>query len=310
MEERFYVKNKNIFILAIIACFLWGSAFPSIKIGYELFRVGEEDVYSKLVFAGYRFLFAGIIVLVYKIIKTKSGFRLSKRNILSLILLGILQTSLQYTFFYIGLAYTTGVSGSVINGTGTFFSIILAHFIYKDDKITKNKIIGCILGFLGVLLVSFQDGSDAINYKIIIGDICVLISTIMASIANIYSKKLVQTIDSYVVTGFQLSIGGAMLLITGYVLGGELSVYSTSSVILLIYLALISSVAYLLWAQLLKYNKVSKIEFFKFLIPVFGTILSGIILNEDIFRLNTLLALILVSLGIALSNTKNNFLQI
>lgn len=302
MEEKFYKKNKNIFILAIIACFLWGSAFPSIKIGYELFNVAEGDVYSKLVFAGYRFLFAGIIVIGYKIIKTKSGFSLSKRNILSLILLGMIQTSLQYTFFYIGLAYTTGVSGSVINGTGTFFSIILAHFIYKDDKITKNKVIGCILGFLGVLFVSFQGGSDAINHKIIIGDICVLISTIMSSIANIYSKKLVQTIDAYVVTGFQLSIGGAMLLISGYILGGELTVSSTSSIILLIYLALISSVAYLLWAQLLKYNKVSKIEFFKFLIPVFGTILSGIILHEDIFRLNILLALILVSFGIALSN--------
>ena len=71
--------------------------------------------------------------------------------------------------------------------------------------------------------------------KIIIGDICVLISTIMSSIANIYSKKLVQTIDSYVVTGFQLSIGGAMLLISGYILGGELTVSSTSSIILLIY---------------------------------------------------------------------------
>ena len=93
-----------------------------------------------------------------------------------------------------------------------------------------------------------------------------------------------------------------MLLISGYILGGELTVSSTSSIILLIYLALISSVAYLLWAQLLKYNKVSKIEFFKFLIPVFGTILSGIILHEDIFRLNILLALILVSFGIALSN--------
>ena len=302
MDEKFYKKNSNIFILAVIACLLWGSAYPSIKIGYKLFSIEAGDVYSKLVFAGYRFFIAGLIVIIYKIIRDKKAFKLNKKAILQLIILGIIQTSLQYTFFYIGLAYTTGVSGSVINGTGTFFSIIFAHFIYKNDKITKGKIIGCIMGFIGVLLVSLEGGNTAISNKILIGDICVLLSTIMASIANIYSKKVAQDIDPAIVTGFQLSIGGIILLVIGYVFGGKLIIYSISSIVLLIYMALISSVAFLVWTQLLKYNKVSKIALFNFLIPVFGTILSGIFLGENIFRINVLLAIILVSFGIALAN--------
>ena len=70
-------------------------------------------------------------------------------------LLGLTQTSLQYLFFYLGLAHTTGVKSSIMNATGTFFSVLLAHFIYKNDRLSYNKVLGCVVGVV-VLFVPWH----------------------------------------------------------------------------------------------------------------------------------------------------------
>ncbi|WP_176546968.1 EamA family transporter, partial [Salmonella enterica] len=67
---------------------------------------------------------------------------------------------LQSLFFYIGLAFTSGVKGSIMNATGTFFSVLLAHFIYQNDRFSYNKTLGCILGFAGVMVVNVSTGLD------------------------------------------------------------------------------------------------------------------------------------------------------
>ena len=299
-KTKFYTNRKNIVFLAAICCALWGSAFPAVKVGYSLFNIAGDDIATKLIFAGIRFAMAGIFVLISQVALGKKLFSFSKNDTKELVLLGIIQTTLQYIFFYIGMAYTTGVRGSIINGTGTFFSIILAHFIYKNDKIDFNKIVGCIIGFLGVIIVNL-DGSNlmetSFKFK---GEGFIMLSALMLSISSIYSKKVTRNKDASIVTGYQLFIGGIILIVLGLVFGGNLTGFTIKSSLLLIYMALISSVAFAIWTQLLKYNKVSTICVFNFLIPVFGSVLSAIVLGDDIFNVKILIALILVCMGIFL----------
>ena len=299
-KTKFYTNRKNIVFLAAICCALWGSAFPAVKIGYSMFNIPREDIATKLIFAGIRFAMAGVFVLISQVALGKKLFSFSKTDTMEFVMLGIIQTTLQYIFFYIGMAYTTGVRGSIINGTGTFFSIILAHFIYKNDKIDFNKIVGCIIGFLGVIIVNL-DGSNlmetSFKFK---GEGFIMLSALMLSISSIYSKKVTRNKDASIVTGYQLFIGGIILIVLGLVFGGNLTGFTIKSSLLLIYMALISSVAFAIWTQLLKYNKVSTICVFNFLIPIFGSALSAIVLGDDIFNVKILIALILVSIGIFL----------
>ena len=297
-KTKFYTNRRNIALLATLCCILWGSAYPSIKIGYSLFNI--NDIGSKLVFAGYRFALAGILVLLLESITKKNIFNFSKKQFGQITLLGLTQTAIQYIFFYIGLSYTTGVRGSIINGTGTFVSIILAHFIYKNDKLNFNKIIGCIIGFLGVIIVNLNRqslGESSFTFK---GDGFVMIAAIIFAASAIYGKKVTQTQEASIVTGFQLFIGGVTLTILGWILGGSLKGFTIASTALLIYMALLSSVAFAIWTKLLKYNKVGIISVFNFLVPVFGTLLSGLVLGENIFDIKILIALILVCYGILL----------
>ena len=297
-REKFYTNRRNIVLLATLCCFLWGSAYPAIKGGYELFNISGEDIPSKLIFAGYRFALAGIIVLWVQIISKKNIFVLNKKEIVQVTLLGIFQTTLQYIFFYIGLAYTTGIRSSIINGTGAFFSILLAHFIYKNDRLNVNKIVGCIVGFIGVIIVNLNGQDFFVSSFSIQGEGFVMLAAFILSASSIYGKKITQNQDASIITGYQLFIGGLILLLLGYISGGCLSGFTLKSTSLLIYMALLSSVAFAVWTQLLKYNKVGIISIFNFLVPVFGSLLSAIFLGENIFDIKILISLIFVCLGI------------
>lgn len=297
-REKLYTNRRNIILLATLCCLLWGSAYPAIKGGYDLFNIASNDIPSKLIFAGYRFTLAGLIVLIVQVVNNKSILILSRKQIGQVTLLGIFQTTLQYIFFYVGLSYTTGIRSSILNGIGAFFSILIAHFIYKNDKLNIDKIVGCIIGFMGVIIVSLNGQNFFESSFTIQGEGFVILAALLSSSASIYGKKITQNQDASIVTGYQLFIGGFILLISGYLFGGKLEGFTLKSTSLLIYMALLSSVAFVIWTELLKYNKVGIIAIFNFLIPIFGTLLSAVFLGENIFDIKILISLILVCVGI------------
>ncbi|MEX3786104.1 DMT family transporter [Paraburkholderia sp. BR14374] len=296
-SARFFTQPKVLVIVATLCCLLWGSSYPAIKIGYALLGITQNDIPSKLIFAGYRFVLAGLLLLILAAFSKKPVFELNRRNSGQLMLLGFTQTAIQYVFFYIGLAYTTGVRGSILNSTTTFFSVLLAHFIYKNDKVSPRKALGCLLGFVGVMVVNFGDGLFEFAFTLP-GEGFIVIAAFVLSAASIYGKRISQSMDVMVMTGYQLGFGGAVLLAAGYATGGSLHAFTLGSMALLAYLALLSAAAFTLWSLLLKYNQVGKVTVFNFLVPVFGTVLSAICLNENIMELKNLVALVLVCGGI------------
>lgn len=295
--QSFFSSRKVVVLLASLSCLLWGSAYPAIKTGYAMFAIASDDIPAKMLFAGYRFFFAGVVLLVMALLTRRDIFILDRARLRQVTVLGLTQTSIQYVFFYIGLAYTTGVKGSIMNATGTFFSVLLAHFIYHNDRLSLNKILGCLVGFAGVMVVNFNPALLDFHFTLI-GEGFVVIAAFMLSAATIYGKKISQTMDSIVLTGYQLTIGGAALLAAGYLAGGVLSGFTPASTALLAYMVLLSSVAFGLWTILLKYNRVGMVSIFNFLIPVFGAVLSAIFLGENIFEWKNLIALMLVCSGI------------
>ncbi|MBU3114048.1 DMT family transporter [Clostridium lacusfryxellense] len=310
------MKNKNIFtdkkVVAIIAtfcCLLWGSAYPAIKNGYILFNISPSDIPSKLVFAGYRFFIAGLVLLVIAQKYGKNIMNISRKNIQNVFLLGIVQTTVHYIFFYVGVANTTGVKSSIMNSTVAFFSVILAHYIYKNDKLNMQKVIGCFIGFIGVMIVNFS--VDLLNFSFSFkGEGFVIIAAFIFSISSIYAKKLTKSMDVMVITGYSLFIGGTLLTLLGVVLGGRVYHFTMASSVLLIYMALLSSAAFSLWNLLLKYNKVGPVSVYNFFTPIFGSILSAIFLGETIFEFKNMIALGLVCLGIWMVNKQKKLKNI
>lgn len=288
-------------LVASLCCLLWGSAFPTIKLGYIAFGIMPEDTASKFVFAGYRFILAGLLLLILFSLTGKGKPKLTGRQLAGLSGLGLAQTGLQYMFFYVGISHTTGVKGSIMNATATFFSVVLAHFLYKNDKLSKNKIIGCLLGFVGVIIVNFQSNLLELSFSFK-GEGFIIVAAFIFSITAIYAKRLTATIDVLIVTGASLFTGGLLLILLGLLLGGSVTHFTLASTGYLAYLVILSSAAFCLWNMLLKYNKVGKVSVYNFLIPVFGALLSALLLGETVMELKNLAALLLVSIGIYLVN--------
>lgn len=305
MNTSLYKTRTGVFLLAILCCALWGSAFPAIKSGYALLQVAPTDIASQLLFAGWRFALAGVILLIVAVGMKKPVLAMSGRQAGQVALLGLTQTAIQYVFFYIGLAHATGVKSSIMNATSVFFSVVLAHFIYADDRLSGRKALGCLIGFLGVVVVNLGGGGEFGFDFTLLGEGFIVIAAFVLAAASIYGKRLSRNLDPMVMTGWQLAIGGLILTAAGMAMGGRIQGLDLTSGALLLYLALLSSVAFAVWSLLLKHNPVGMIAAFNFLIPVFGVSLSAVFLGESMLRWSYLIALILVCAGIWLVTRPN-----
>lgn len=294
-------KTIVVWLGAMLCCILWGSAFPGIKIGYKLFDISGTDTATQILFAGCRFTLAGILTIIIGSILAKK-FLYPRRGAFGKVLsLSMLQTVVQYLFFYIGLANTSGVKASIIEAVNVFLAILVASLIFKQEKLSGAKMLGCLVGFVGVVLINM----NGLDFHIsLLGEGFILISTIAYAFSSVYIKRFSETENPVMLSGYQFTVGGIIMVLAGLVMGGRITEFSLKSGLLLIYLALVSAVAYSVWGILLKYNPVSKVAVFGFMNPVFGVILSALLLGETEQATGaiSIISLILVCVGIYVVN--------
>jgi len=306
MKSKFWTRGIVVIITAFFCCTLWGSASPAIKIGYKLFDIEADDTASRILFAGIRFMIAGVMVILTGSFMAKKVLIPRIVSIKYVAVLAMFQTIIQYIFFYMGLAHTSGVRGSIINAAGSFFSIFLAVAVFHFEKLTLRKVIGSILGFAGVLLVitggnlSFMEGSVSLQ-----GEGALLMACLASAFAGCFIKLFSSKEDPVTLSGWQFLIGGTVMTIVGYCFGGHFGSISSAAVSLIIYMGFISAGAYTLWGILLKYNPVSLVTVLGFINPVMGVILSAIFLGEqsEAANITGIFALVLVCAGIIVVNT-------
>ena len=286
-------------VLALLCCALWGSAFPCIKIGYEWMEI--EGIGSQILFAGYRFFLSGVLTFVLGCLLERRILRMKRENFGVIFRQGVLQTTIQYVCFYIGLAHTTGAKGSIINASNAFVSIVAAHYMIRSERMTWKKGLGCILGLAGVVLVNLEPGGFGGGFRFL-GEGMVLLCTIAYGVSTVLLKMISDRESPMTITAYQTLIGSALLIVIGWLLHGDVGVFTWKSAALLFYMALLSTVAFSLWTLLLKYNPVGKVAVYGFTIPIFGVLLSGILLGETLFSVKYLAALLFVSGGVILVN--------
>ena len=289
--------------IAIFCCILWGSATPAIKTAYTLFQIPSDDIMSRFLLAGVRFAGAGIIIIAYGSISAGKFIHPSKETQPLIMKLGMVQTVFQYVFFYTGLAHTTGIKSAVLSATSTFFAIIISA-MFRLEKLDAKKVSGCAVGLLGVIIINLNGSRfGPLNFA---GDGAILINAVANALAAVLIKKYSARENPVVLTGYQFLFGGLILALAGLVGGGKLSAVGPSAWLLMFYMMLLSSAAYTLWTVLLKYNSVSEITIFSFCTPVFGVLLSALLLKETntFSPLQCAVSLILVSAGILTVNLK------
>lgn len=308
-SEQFWQRTGVWIPLTLLCVFLWGTAFPFVKSGYRLFQIesgSDHQVFSLILFAGVRFALCGLITLIFTALFEKQiPLPKGRQGWLDSFLLAIPQTIFQYSLFFIGMANTSGTIGSILASTSSFMAIVLSGLFFKDDKLSPLAIVGCIFGLLGVIIVNISSGNMNSGSFHFLGEGSMLLSSLASALGLIFSKKLTLRNQPRILSGWNFLLGGLILTLVGFLFGGKLRPLGFSAWLVLIYLAMLSAIAFSLWTTLLKYHKVSKVSVYKSLIPLIGTIGSALILKENILQLRLIIALILVVIGIILVNQKD-----
>lgn len=307
-------REAAVFAGALLCCFLWGSAFPGIKIGYRLWNISNDDTWGIMRFAGVRFFLAGVLVVLFASAARKKILLPKRSELPKIMLLSAFQTIGQYVFFYLGLAHTGGVNSAVIDSLTTFFAILIAAFVMRTEKITARKMLGCLLGFSGVVIVNITAQGFSFSP---LGDGLVALSALCYGVSSNLIKQYSQEHDTVIFSGYQFVFGGIVMTLIGQcglLFSGSGSAVTADdlpkAVLMLIHLALVSSVAYTLWGLLLKRNDVSKISVFGFMTPVTGVILSALLLDEaGQLGFKHILALALIAAGIVTVNLRSGTKQ-
>ena len=295
-------------LTAVFCCVLWGSASPAIKIAYELFKIGPEDTASRIMLAGARFMIAGAMTILFGSVLARKFLVPKRESWKNVLILSLVQTVGQYYFFFMALANTSGVRGSIINASGNFIAILFAVYIFHFEKMTLKKFAGCLVGFAGILLI--LGGGQALmegGRVTLAGEGAMLAADFFYAASGCLIKIFSRDENPDALSGYQFLIGGVILYAIGSLMGGQLTFYTASCALNLLYMGFISAGAYTLWGVLLKYNPVSRVSILGFINPVMGVLLSALFLGEgrEAFSLTGLLALLLVSAGIVIVNTSD-----
>lgn len=300
--ERYFRDKKCAIIISLFCMILWGSAIPLIKCTYSVMHIAPENIGAKILVAGIRFCIAGILGLGYFALldHEKSNVKLSWKYVL---ILSLIQTSIQYLFYYLGLANTMGVKASIIQASNAFFIVIISAMVLKDDKITPRRMMSLVIGTAGIIIANLKPGSEMSFHMN--GEGFILAATIFNATATVYVRKYGKNQNAALVSGLQFFMGSIPLIIIGMVCCKELPVFTVQAVLMLVYGGFISATAFTLWSILLKYQNSGEFGVYKLFIPVFGSVFSLLVLKES-FTPNLLVGMVLVLLGSLILNKKTN----
>lgn len=301
-------------VLALTSIFvnvLWGTPFPLVKVMYEEMNLlpqllGDNYNGQVLTAISLRFFLAGIMTLMMAACMKQNIFAVTKKQWIDVTSMGLVSTTAAYFFFKIGLVHTVTIKSTVLAQASIFFSILLAHFAYKNDRMNQAKWIGLILGFAGLIIVNITkptaDISQLFSFNLL-GDGFMLLYGLVAAIGMMQARAIGSTLPVFVMTGWNLLIGSIALFVIGLMMGGSLSLihWTTLGTVLLVFLALLSSVTFGLWYWVVQYAKIGEVSMFKFFMPVSGSLLA-IMIGQDVFTLPLAIGLVLVCLGIIVVN--------
>lgn len=292
MNERTTLRNN---LLAALACLLWATPFAFGKITLEHL--------PPLTVAGLRFLLAGLIQLPFC---KQNPFQLLRTEGKTVVLVSLFQTVFLYAGFFIALTLIRGAQAAIIIGSGPLIAAIAAHFAMHNDKLTGRTLQSIAFGITGIVIISLATKPwEPVGLRELIGIAILLSGSVVSAAGNIVVAKKRGRLPAIELNSIQMLLGGAILFLCALPIEGipalnlPFRFYGS-----LVWLALVSAVAFGLWFHLLSRVKVSQLNIWKFLIPLAGATLSWILIPGEHPDLPSLIGMLFIIAGIVHSQRK------
>jgi drug/metabolite transporter (DMT)-like permease len=291
---------KSTTFLAILATWLWSTAFAGVKIGLQY--------HTPLQFAGVRFIIAGMLILIFSG-HLRRFISEIKNNLKLVIWVSLVQIFFQYALFYSGLNLVPAALGAMIIGSSPLFIAIVAHFAFPDDKMTLLKTFSILTGVAGIAIITL--GRAKIEMKgeaEMLGIGLLLLNNLVSGYANVLVSKSPSGISPLTLSSSSLIFGGILLFTLSLPVEGlNTGPFPAEYYAALGWLSFLSAAAISIWFSLLRRPgiKVSVLNVWKFLIPVSGAILSWVLIKEEKPDLISIAGMTLIALSLFLLSYAN-----
>ena len=262
------------------------------KFGFTYFD--RLDLQTRLAFAGIRFCLAGLMLLAF-IPRWRQMLAASPKKLLYGV--AFLQVCMQYLFFYWGLSLISASLTAIIIGTGSFWWVLAAPLVDKNESVTIRQLLVLALGFGGVVICMYEPG----NTLKLTGAFLVMIATLSGTGALLMVRPLSKHVPVTFITGYSLFVGGVVFMLMAPGRSVEIIMDSPWQLkVLTLYLAFLSATAFSLWYWLITLYDVTRLSGYRFLIPIFGVLESVLFLASESFTPQLLTGGVLVVLSIVI----------
>ena len=301
MQSKKLGKASIIRLWAVLVMLLWGSLYPGIKLGYQYLEINTKSVPDIMMFAGNRFLVCGSVIMAIALFKGDKLNRDVKRSVWPVINMGLTGVVLHYILNYASLTMVESGRAAILKAIGPLFYICFSFLIIRDEKFSIAKMIGAVMGFLGIAAMNTDAGGGLSIHP---GDLMMIGASLLGIVSNLLGKKAMACNSPMMVTGVSQLFGGVVLSGVAWLLNASAMKISPMGLLVFAYICFASIVAYCIWYRIMKLIPLSEMYLIKFLEPVFACVFGAICLGEALFRIEYLIALLLICAGITVGQSK------
>ena len=281
--------NSENWILVLLLGFLWGASFLFVEI--------LLNYISPFTIVYLRVSLASIILILY-IVLCKIKLELSFSLIFNFFIMGMLNNVFPFLLITYGQQTVSGGLASILNANTSFLTILIASLILKNEALTKSRIIGVLIGIVGVIIViGYENISDFFNIEI--GKILILLSGLSYAFAAIFAKVRLQNVKPEVAATGMLTV--STLILSPFILlfyGNEILSLNLISISYSLLFAVICSVlAYFIYFKILVSTGAGNLLICTIIIPPSAILLNAIMIGE-LININELIGLIVIILGL------------
>ena len=298
MHTKYPVNN---FILLIILSAVWGSAFFAIKVGLNSF--------SPIGVASLRLIIASIFLLFLFYLQKKI-IQFTKEVLILLIIIGIIGNFIPFYLISWAEQFIPSSTAGMLMAIGPIITLIMSHFLTKNEKFSLIKFISISIGLVGVFFIfniNSLDNLISTNSIDIIAKLLVILAAFGYMFSNIIAYEKLSNIDSFSITTFATSFGAIFslpFLIFDFSANNYNFIFNYNSAYAIIYLGIFpTAIAFQFRYYITKTSGPVFLSYVAYLIPVFALIWGYILLSETI-GINSLIGIILILFGVYLGQNK------
>jgi drug/metabolite transporter (DMT)-like permease len=254
---------------------IWGSSFLLIK-------VGVEDL-GPLPLVSVRIGLAALLMAVFLRL-TGRAWPTGRTEVAALVFVGVMNTAVPFSLITWGEQKIDSGLATVLDATVPLFTLVIAHFALTDERISPQKIVGLVTGFLGVVLLASRHAASS-SPNPFSGQFAVLVASACYALSVVVIRRYLRRVDSFVVAGGSLMVGGIVVVLVT-LLTASLPVMSDvhiKAVLAVLVLAVMNTVvAYFLFYSLISAWGATRTTLVTYIMPPIGVTLGAIFLDETV----------------------------